>query len=222
MIGDTGATQNSTTANRAWSGARNRDISRWNTSAAPRPAASGDHHGGDVPRHGEPREHADEHRVHREERPGVLGDVPVGGERQLGRIAREPDDLVPAGIPDVRVLEEPGLRRRPRIGALHVRERQHDRGRHRTGQAVHEHDLRPPGHQPPPHARRGARHAERVALPFDRCGGHPDLPSGRAGEPGAERALALQDLVAWPRARRRHGPSAGRRGRSSRPGRPAR
>ena len=60
---------------------------------------------------------ADEHGYTGQERPRVLGDVPVVGERQLGRVAAEPDDLVPAGVPDVRVLEVPGMRPGPRIRA---------------------------------------------------------------------------------------------------------
>ncbi len=77
MIGDTGATQNSTTAKSARSGSRKRDISRWNTSAAPRPAASAITT--EATFHGTASHVSTPHErgIRREERPGVLGDVAV-------------------------------------------------------------------------------------------------------------------------------------------------
>ena len=133
----------------------------------------GDRHRRDVPRHGQPCQHADQGRIRREERPGVLGDVASVGQRRVGGVPRERDDLVPARVPHVGVLEVPGPRRRPRVRALHAGEREHEHGRHGARGGVHQRDLRPPGQEPPTHPRRGARRAERVALPFDRRGGHP-------------------------------------------------
>ena len=100
---------------------------------------------------GQFHEHANDRRICRHERPGVLGNMAAGRHRQGCRVAHGTDDVIPVTIPDGREVDVARMRHRPLVGPLPGCEGQHDGGRDHARGDKDDENLHPPRGEPVAH-----------------------------------------------------------------------